>query len=283
METDTNLVVLLGDIGVFGFRNVFAKYPERVFNIGICEQATTSLASGLAKMQLIPVFHSIGPFVVERAYEQLKDDFGYQKLSGNFVSVGASYDYSGLGCTHHYPGDISLMKTIPGMNVIVPGSDNDFDKLFKSVYNGPNPNYFRLTEKGHSLNISVTFGRCSIIKDGSDGIVIAIGPMLENVINACKNLDVSILYYTTLSPFDSQSLREAAKKKKIAIVEPFYEGTMAYDILSSFSGESINLISIGVPRKFLTNYGKATEQDSYCELDVLGIKLRLEEFFNGKN
>lgn len=283
MGIDTNLVVLLGDIGVFGFRNVFAKYPDRIYNIGICEQATTSLAAGLSKLELTPVFHSIAPFVVERAYEQLKDDFGYQKLRGNFVSVGASYDYSGLGCTHHCPGDVSIMKTIPGMNVIVPGSDNDFDKLFKMIYSGPYPNYFRLTEKGHNLDIPVTFGKCTKIREGIKGTVIAIGPMLERVINACQNIDVTILYYTTLSPFDSESLRAITQNEKVAVVEPFYEGTMAYEISSALSGKTINLLSIGVPRKFLTNYGSAAQQDNYCELDVIGIKSRLKEFFYGKS
>jgi transketolase len=283
MDSDDSLITILGDIGVFGFRNIFSKYPDRVYNIGICEQAFTSVAAGISKMNLIPMVHSIAPFLVERAFEQLKDDFGYQKLRGNFVSVGASYDYAALGCTHHCPGDVSLMKTIPGMNVVVPGSDRDFDELFRKVYAGPNPNYIRLTEKGHSLNTPVTFGRGEKIRDGKDGVIVAVGPMLERVINACINLDVTILYYTTLAPFDSELLFSTTKNEKVAVVEPFYEGTMAYDVMSSLGGKSINLLSIGVPRKFLSNYGLASEQDILYGLDVLGIKSKLESFFNVKS
>lgn len=283
IELDQRLVVILGDIGVFGFRNIFSNYPDRVYNIGICEQAFTSVAAGISKMNLIPIVHSIAPFLIERAFEQIKDDFGYQKLKGNFVSVGASYDYSALGCTHHCPGDVSLMKTIPGINVIVPGSNKDFDDLFRAVYSGSNANYFRLTEKGHSLETSVTFGRGEKIRDGKDGVVIAVGPMLERVINACSNVDVTILYYTTLSPFDSELLFASTKKEKVAIVEPFYEGTMAHDVISSLQGKSINIESIGVPKKFLTNYGDASEQDIFCGLDTLSIKSKLERFFNAKS
>ena len=105
MAKDERLVVLLGDIGVFGFRSAFEQFPARIYNIGICEQAMTSLAAGLSKEGLVPVVHSIAPFVVERCFEQIKVDFCYQKLGGNIVSVGGSYDYAALGCTHHCPGD----------------------------------------------------------------------------------------------------------------------------------------------------------------------------------
>jgi hypothetical protein len=86
-----------------------------------------------------------------------------------------------------------------------------------------------------------------------------------------------------LAPFDSELLFATAKNEKVAIIEPFYEGTMAYDVISSLQGKSIELLSIGVPRKFLTNYGMVSEQDIFCGLDVLGIKSKLESFFNGKS
>lgn len=106
MRIDEKIVVLLGDIGVYLFKHIFEEFPTRIYNMGICEQAIISFAAGLSKEGLIPVFYSIAPFVVERAYEQLKIDFGYQKLRGNFISVGASYDYAALGCTHHCPTEI---------------------------------------------------------------------------------------------------------------------------------------------------------------------------------
>jgi transketolase len=280
ISSDEKLVLLLGDIGVFGFRNSFNLFPERVYNIGILEQSMTSMAAGLSKEGFQPVLHSIAPFIIERCFEQIKVDIGYQKFPINIVSVGASYDYAALGCTHHCPGDVALMLTIPGMNVIVPGSDNEFDVLFKQIYNQGEPNYFRLTENGHALNVTVKFGEATKIKDGKNGTVIAIGPMLGKVMEACENIDINILYYTSISPFDSQLLRENVTNGKIAVVEPFYEGTTAHCILKAMADSLVCVTSIGVPREFLSKYGSATEHDAYLHLDIKSISSRLETFFN---
>ena len=66
IEKDNKTVLLLGDIGVFGFRNSFKAFPDRVFNIGILEQAMTSFAAGLSKEGFYPILHSIAPFIIER-------------------------------------------------------------------------------------------------------------------------------------------------------------------------------------------------------------------------
>jgi len=85
LEKDKNICLLLGDIGVFGFKKSFEKYSDRVINCGVLEQAMTSIASGLSISGMIPIVHSIAPFIVERNYEQLKIDFGYQNVCGNFI------------------------------------------------------------------------------------------------------------------------------------------------------------------------------------------------------
>lgn len=279
---DDKIVLLLGDIGVFGFRNSLKSFPDRVFNIGILEQSMTSLAAGLSKEGFYPILHSIAPFIVERCFEQLKVDIGYQNFPINIVSVGASYDYAALGCTHHCPGDISLMLTIPGMNVLVPGTEDDFDNLFRQTYKIGKPNYFRLTERGHLIQgINVEYGKGVRIKSGVNGTVIAIGPMLGRVIEACKDLSVTILYYTTLFPFDGNLLLDNTQNSgKLAIVEPFYEGTTAHIVLKELEGVLISIKSLGVPREFLSHYGSAGEHDEYLQLDTTNIFNRLNSFFN---
>ena len=113
IKKDSKLSLLLCDIGVFGFRNSIAKYPNRVINIGILEQSTIGIACGMSRSGLIPVVHTIAPFLVERAFEQIKIDFGYHTIGCNLVSVGESYDYASLGCTYLCPQHVELIKNIP--------------------------------------------------------------------------------------------------------------------------------------------------------------------------
>lgn len=277
---DPRLVLLLGDIGVFGFRNAFAKFPGRVVNIGILEQATVSFAAGLAREGFIPIFHSIAPFVVERAFEQLKVDFGYQRLPGCFVSVGASFDYASLGCTHHCPGDVALMQQVPGMRIVAPGSPAEFDTLFRESYAG-GPTYFRLSERAHAQEAPVNFGRARVVQTGSRATVVVAAQSLEPVLVAAADLDVTVLHYTTLAPFDREVLAKHPSGTVI-VVEPFYTGTLAGEVSAALADHPTRLISFGVPRQFLTHYGKLADHEKACGLDAAGLRERIEKVLHDR-
>jgi transketolase len=270
MEKDSRVVLFLGDIGVYGFRDAFERFPDRTFNIGILEQASVSVAAGLAIEGMIPIFHTIAPFLVERALEQLKVDFGYQQLGGNFISVGASYDYSTLGGTHHCPGDVQALKTIPGMQIAVPGHPKEFDALFKQAYDNGEPSYFRLSEQSNEISRENGL----VLRRGRGGAVLAIGPMMNRTIEACKGLDVELVYSSIVEPFDAKIYIN-----KLVVVEPFYEGTLAHDIQKSTKGP-IEVLSIGVPRRFITSYGTPEELDEELGLTANQIRSRIREFLN---
>jgi len=270
-----NTILLLGDIGIFGFRKSFESYPNRVYNIGILEQSMISLASGLSSVGFIPIIHTIAPFLVERALEQLKIDFGYQGLNGNFISVGASYDYSSLGGTHHCPGDIQQLLTIPNMEIIIPGSGEELNSLLLQGYNNGNPTYYRLSEFENEESYDVILGQGNLIKKGTLATIICVGNMLTNVINATNNLDVTILYYTSINPFDEKLLINNFSEN-IIIVEPYYEGGLNYIVNKTLVGKKYKLTNIGVPHKFLNNYGSKIEQDEKLGLDSKNLKKRIE-------
>ncbi len=143
MDKDDRVVVLLGDIGVFAFQSVFEKYPTRIYNIGILEQSMVSIAAGLAIASFVPIVHTISPFLVARAYEQIRDDFGFQNLIGTFVGVDVYTTSPNLGLTHSCPEDTILMNCVPNMNTFIPETAEDFDLKLKENYN-KSLNYFRI-------------------------------------------------------------------------------------------------------------------------------------------
>jgi len=268
---DERLALLLGDIGVFGFRDLFKRYPERTFNIGILEQTTVSLASGLSMSGLIPVVHTIAPFLTERAYEQIKVDLGYQKAACNLVSVGSSYDYAALGCTHHCPADVPILSQVPDLQILVPGHQKEFDSLFVENYSNEKVSYFRLSETTNSeANIS-SKGKNIIIKEGGDILIIAIGPMLQRVVEACEGINATILYCTSIKPFDNFSVQENLKKK-ILIIEPYYSGVVLSNLISSFDALKADFSCLGVPNDFIHSYGNSEDIDKDIGLDVKSIR-----------
>jgi transketolase len=256
------IFLILGDIGVFGFQNLLEKKPIRALNIGILEQATISFAAGLSKIGFVPIVHTIATFMVNRAFEQLKLDFGYQKLNGNFISVGASYDYAALGCSHHCPEDINLMKNIPTMQIVVPGNGVEFNQLFNQSYKKKLPKYFRLSSEENKLNLNVKFGKANVLNQGKKITVIAIGPVLNFIYEECIKMNLNLIYYTTIRPFDSNVFKKIKNKtKKIIIIEPFYEGSITSDIINSFGKKKLQIESISIPYNFITNYGSKKDHD----------------------
>jgi transketolase len=267
-------VLLLGDIGVFGHRESFKKFPDRVFNIGILEQSMVSVAAGMAIGGLTPTVHTIAPFLVERAFEQIKIDFGYQSLGGNIVTVGASIDYAALGATHHCPGDIGMMLNIPGTEVYVPGTAKEFSDQYHQYCRNERLSYFRLSEKSNKNPVETAFQNGKLIKHGEKLTIIAIGPMLDTVLEGVGDLDVTILYYNCIWPFDANLLCKNIDSGKVLVVEPFYENTMASVIQRSLSDKRIMAFYKGIPRKFITKYGKI--EDHYGEFGLTSHGIRIE-------
>lgn len=276
LSQDNNSVVLLGDIGVFSFRNVSREHPKRVINVGILEQSMIGLGAGLSSVGCIPTIHTIAPFLVERAYEQLKIDFAYQSLSGNFVSVGASFDYSGLGCTHHCPSDIGILSNIPGMNIFVPGHAVEFDNLFSSNWHTGGLNYFRLSEHANRSPIVMSSDESSRkVKDGTLGIVVVVGPMLDLVLNALSDLDFEVHYVNSFKASSNIRLNSTLRSAPIFLVEPYYSGRLLNDVLELVFQWNLKPVQIGVPVTFLRGYGSFPDQIKAAQLDEISLRRRI--------
>ena len=243
------------------------------------EQALVAVSAGLAMEGFRPIAHTITPFLVERALEQLKLDFGYQGLAATFVSVGASYDYAAEGPTHHSAGDVQVLSSIPGMQIFVPGAPSEVDLLIRRSFANDSPTYLRTSVSRNAEGLDVEPGRLEVLKRGSAGAVIAFGPMLDRTVRAVSDLDVTLLYATSVEPFDAQTLRSVADQKPAVItVEPFYEGSVTMRISEALRHVPSRIGSVGVPREFIARYGTVAEHDRYLRLDEEGVREQIVRF-----
>jgi transketolase len=217
---DPNLFVVVGDISHGLLTEYRENHPARYRNIGICEPAMISVSAGLNAVGFNPVIHTIAPFLIERSFEQIKLDFGYQKLDCNLISVGSSFDYVKLGCSHHSYIDAALIASIEGSKVFVPGSKNEFDKLFSDNYQSSGVKYFRLTENGHGLDEltkDAVTGKNIVVREGKDITIVALGPSLNSAMAVSDllekdGLSAEVIYVHSFKPFDPDSIKMSVSK-----------------------------------------------------------------------
>ena len=154
LQTEEDIIVLLGDLGTFQMREASKIFPDRVINFGIMEQSMIGFASGLAKGGLYPITYSITPFLVDRAYEQIKIDLIYNDNSALILSAGASFDYSNLGPTHHCPHDVSNLLSINHPYIVHPLTKLESIKICDYLISHKQQAYFRISTSECELDNS---------------------------------------------------------------------------------------------------------------------------------
>jgi len=122
-RSDKRIVLLVCDMG-FGVTDTFSKeFPDRIFNVGIMEQATVGIAAGMAMTGLVPVVYSIVNFLAFRAIEQIRNDVVIQQLNVKFIATGVNDYFSFLGRSHCCGQDDKKIMELIGMNIFDPYTD----------------------------------------------------------------------------------------------------------------------------------------------------------------
>jgi transketolase len=275
LEEDPRTAVVLADISADAFEPAQRRHPDRVLNVGIREQLMTGVAGGLALTGLRPYVHSYAPFVVDRAYEQIKLDLGHQDVGAVLVSIGASFDASEEGYTHQSPGDVELLDTLEGWTVHVPGHHDEVEALLRSAARHDDRVYVRLSEQENGQAYP-DGGRLRVIRRGGP-LVVAVGPMLDPVLEATRDLDVTVAYTNTPRPLDAEGLRLLAETD-VVMVEPYLAGTSARQVAEALSGVPHRALHLGVGRNEIRRYGSWQDHARAHGLDAAGLRTRIAEF-----
>ncbi|KOV61898.1 transketolase family protein [Streptomyces sp. MMG1121] len=281
LDEDPRVAVVLAEIGKDGFREAMARHPDRVVNVGIREQLLVGAAAGMALTGLRPVVHTFASFLVERPFEQVKLDLGHQDAGAVLVSAAASYDWPAGGYTHMSPGDVALLDTLDGWTVHVPGHPDEAEALLHhAVAAGDDKVYVRLSVQSNQRGRVLDGRHFVTVREGRSGVVVAVGPMLDAVLAATEGLDVTVLYATTVRPFDAAGLRRAteATGTDVVLVEPCLAGTSTSAVSEALSGVPHRVLALGVGRRELRRYGTIEEHVAAHGLDASGLRERIGGF-----
>jgi transketolase len=280
LDEDPLAAVVLAEISADLFAKAAARHPDRVLNVGIREQLMVSVGGGLALAGMRPIVHTYAPFLVERAFEQVKLDLAHQGGHAVLVSIGASYDAARAGRTHQAPEDVALVDSVPGFSVVVPGHPSEVPGLLREAVGGLDSGsaYLRLSTESKREARPLWPG-LQVVRSGRRAVVVAVGPMLDPVLDAVGDLDVTVAYTTTVRPFDAEGLRSLeASSGAVVLVEPYLAGTSAFHASQALASRPHRLLSLGVQRGELRRYGTPADHAALQGLDAAGIRRSVSRF-----
>ena len=276
VETDLSAALVYAEISGQFFGEVAARHPDRVINVGIREQLLVNVGAGLALSGLRPIVHTFGSFLVERAFEQVKLGFGHQDVGGVLVGSGGSFDIASGGRTHQTPGDVALVDTLPGVRVHAPSTAREVDVVLRRAVAGDGLHYVRVV--GQTNAVSHAGEGFHVVRRGAGATVIALGPVLDEVLLATEGWDVSVLYAHSVRPFDVRTLRSVLGTPEVVLVEPWLEGTSAHVVSASLRDVPHRLLALGVRREELRRYGTAEDHVRAHGLDATGLRASIDGF-----
>jgi transketolase len=163
---------------------VARTFGERFINAGIAEQNAVSLAAGLAREGLLPWVYSTVPFIVLRAYEQIRNNVCLHKLPVKLVGNGGGYGFGIMGATHHGLEDLGAMRVLPHMRIYVPLTAADVAPVVKLMAQDPAPNYLRLNTPAKIPGEVPAFAPWRRLKEGRGCVVVGVGPVLQSLYEA---------------------------------------------------------------------------------------------------
>lgn len=279
LDENKSVAVLLADISTSMFAEAAQRHPHRVINVGIREQLLVNAAAGMALTGMRPIAHTLAPFLVERAFEQIKLGFNHQGVGGVLVSAAASYDVSRGGRTHHAPGDVALLDTLPDWTIHVPGHPDEVEELLRDAVSGDGRVYLRTsTQQNTHPRVGNPTGGAIVLRRGLRGTVIAVGPMLDPVLRATEGIDVNVLYAATIRPFDARTLLSTLALPDVILVEPYLAGTSTRCVTQALAHTPHRILGLGVPPTEPRRYGSPEQHSVAHGLDPAGIRRNLTAF-----
>ena len=230
-EKNPNIVVLDADLSCSTQTAKFAKkFPERFFNCGIAEQDMMGTAAGLAYSGKIVFASTFAMFATARCLDQIRNTICYSKLNVKIVATHGGITVGEDGASHQALEDISYMRSIPDIRVIVPADCTEVEQVIEYAASTPGPMYIRIPR----TNLKTIFdpekykfnpGAGLKLRDGKDLTIVANGETLCEVLELAERLheigiESDVLHYPVVKPIHHGALKESAlKTKKVAIIE----------------------------------------------------------------
>jgi len=204
------------------------KYPERVFEVGICEQNAVAFSAGLASTGLKPFFNTYAGFITMRACEQVRSFVAYPHLNVKLVGLnGGIYGGEREGVTHMVFEEFGILRSVAGMEIVVPADAGQVRKATRALTQREGPAYMRIGSGREPLifddSMEFEFGKARVLHEfGTDAAIFAVGPILKRAILAAEALakegiKTTLVEVHTLKPLDADTIAAVLARTRAAV------------------------------------------------------------------
>ncbi len=286
-ELNEKIIVMDADLACSTQTKIFAdKFPDRFFDCGIAEQNMLATAAGLASEGKIPFVASFAVFVTGRTYDQIRNGICYPNFNVKIVGTHGGVTVGEDGATHQALEDISLMRGLPHMTVIVPADCKECQEAIKYAALHEGPTYIRIPRSNvpdiFDENYSFNIHKAVVVEEGTDVSVFTNGETLAEVLLAAEelkkdNISLEVINVPVVKPLDFQTVIESVKKTKLAITVENHSiiGGLGSAICETLADKLPSKVyRIGVNDEFGQS-GKAEELIEYYGLDSKALAKRI--------
>ena len=219
MRNDSSLFFLTGDTGYHLVESIFEDFPDRSLNVGVAEQNMIGIASGLVNTGFVPVCYAITNFLIERCFEQIRNDICLHEYKIILVGTSTGYDNGALGATHHKLDDIGAVKALPNINIYSPSGSQSMSTVTREALNSQHASFIRISKHGTDEKIKVEDANHYICETNHPVLVISHGKMISSAIHAYSQLPkFSIFAMDKIKPLDDPLLVSLFLKYETIIV-----------------------------------------------------------------
>ncbi len=227
---DERIVAVVNDsVGSSKLAPFAEKYPERLVNVGIAEQDMVGVAAGLANGGKIPFVSAASCFLTARAMEQIKVDAAYSNHHVVLCGMSPGMAYGELGPTHHSIEDLTWLRAIPGLTVVVPSDPAETAQAIRWAADHDGPVFVRVSRMGvpdvNPEGYEFVPGKAVTLREGADVTIAATGTVVSRALEAAdalaeQGIDARVLSVPTIKPLDAEAiLAAAAQTRGIVTVE----------------------------------------------------------------
>ncbi|MCR5511481.1 MAG: transketolase family protein [Lachnospiraceae bacterium] len=292
-KENPDVVVLDADLANATKTGVFQKeFPERHIDCGIAECNMTGIAAGLSTCGKIPFISSFAMFAAGRNYEQVRNSIGYPHLNVKIGATHAGITVGEDGASHQCLEDIALMRTIPGMTVIVPADDTEARAAVHATVDYVGPVYLRFGRSAVPvINDPETYkfemGKGVVLREGKDVTIVATGIMVANALDAAEALaaegiDAEVINIHTIKPLDEDLIIKSATKtgKVVTAEEHSVIGGLGSAVCDCLSAKHpVPVYKIGINDRFGESGSAGALVEKYG-LDAAGVAKSVKGFLN---